>query len=134
MAIDRRLFSEELDRAVEMLADTFAARSVRHALIGGLATSLRGRQRLTQDVDLLVDIPQIVLPGLLDILVERGFALDPAVVIKQYVREHITAFLFGPIRIDWLKPVLPYMPGRLPMRVRWSGRKVIRSKWLRRKL
>jgi hypothetical protein len=90
-----------------MLADAFAVRSVRHALIGGLATSLRGRQRLTQDVDLLVDIPQIVLPGLLDDLVERGFALDPSVVIKQYVREHITAFLFGPVRIDWLKPVLP---------------------------
>jgi hypothetical protein len=108
MDIDRRLFSEELDRAVEELADTFAARSVRHALIGGLATSLRGRQRLTQDIDLLVDIPQIALPGLLDDLVERGFSLDPAVVINQYVREHITAFAFGPVRIDWLKPVLPF--------------------------
>ena len=52
--------------------------------------------------------PQIALPGLLDDLVERGFSLDPAVVIKEYVREHITAFSFGPVRIDWLKPVLPF--------------------------
>ncbi len=39
--------------------------------------------------------------------VERGFAIDPAVVIKEYVREHITSFRLGPVRIDWLKPVLP---------------------------
>ena len=45
---------------------------------------------------------------MLDDLVERGFSLDPVVVIKEYVREHITAFSFGPVRIDWLKPVLPF--------------------------
>ena len=47
------------------------------------------------------------MPGLLDDLVERGFTLDPAVVIKQFVREHVTSFPFGSARIDWLKPVLP---------------------------
>ena len=52
------------------------------------------------------------MPGLLDDLLERGFSLDPAVVIKEYVQEHITAFSFGRVRIDWLKPVLPfYCPG-----------------------
>ena len=96
-------------RAVELLSDAFAVRSIRHALIGGLATSMRGRPRLTRDVDFLLDVPQLTLPGLLDDLVERGFSLDPAVVvIAEYVREHITAFSFGPVRIDWLKPVLPF--------------------------
>jgi len=28
-------------------------------------------------------------------------------VIREYVHEHMTAFQFGSIRIDWLKPVLP---------------------------
>jgi hypothetical protein len=100
--------SEELNHAVDSLSDAFATRCVRHALIGGLAVSMRGRPRLTQDVDFLVDVPQIALPGLLDDLIARGFSLDPAVVIKEFVREHITAFAFGPIRIDWLKPVLPF--------------------------
>ena len=104
----RDLWSKELDQAVESLAEAFAARSIRHALIGGLATSLRGRPRLTQDVDFLVDVPQLTLPGLLDDLVGRKFTLDRAVVIQEYVREHITAFAFGPVRIDWLKPVLPF--------------------------
>jgi hypothetical protein len=107
MAIDRGLLTDELDRAVSSIAESFAARSIRHALIGGLATSLRGRQRTTQDVDFLIDVPQIHLPGLLDDLIERGFTLDPMVVIPAYVRQHITAFSFGSVRVDWLKPVLP---------------------------
>ena len=108
MDIDRGLLSEELLRAVDSLAEAFAARSIRHALIGGLAISMRGRPRLTQDIDFLVDVPQIALPGLLDDLIERGFSLELSVVIKEYVREHITAFSFGSVRIDWLKPVLPF--------------------------
>ena len=108
MGTDHRLLSEELVLAVESLADAFGARSVRHALIGGLAISMRGRPRLTEDIDFLVDVPQIALPGLLEALIERGFTLDPAVVIKEYVREHITSFRLGPVRIDWLKPVLPF--------------------------
>ncbi len=108
MAIDRRVLSEDLVLAVDSLAEAFAARSVRHALIGGLAISMRGRPRLTQDIDFLVDVTLIALPGLLDDLVERGFSLEPMVVIKEYTRENITAFKFGPVRIDWLKPVLPF--------------------------
>jgi hypothetical protein len=108
MDIDRRILSEELVLAVDCLAEAFAARSVRHALIGGLAISMRGRPRLTQDIDFLVDVTQIKLPGLLDDLIERGFSLEPAVVIREYVREHVTAFSFRTVRIDWLKPVLPF--------------------------
>jgi hypothetical protein len=99
--------SEELGRAVESLSEAFAARSTRHALIGGLATVLRGRLRYTQDVDFLVDVHQDALPGLLDDLIARGFTLDPSVVIPEYTRHHITSFLFGTVRIDWLKPILP---------------------------
>ena len=57
---------------------------------------LRGRARFTQDVDFLLEVPQLVLPGLLDDLVERGFALDPAIVIKEFVREHVTSLPVRP--------------------------------------
>jgi hypothetical protein len=107
MGIDRDLLDGELDQAIVSLSESFAARSVRHAVIGGLATSLRGRQRTTQDAGFLLDIPQIHLPGLLDDLIERGFSLDVSVVIREYVRHSMTAFSFGVVRIDWLKPVLP---------------------------
>jgi hypothetical protein len=68
---------------------------------------LRGRPRYTRDVDFLLEVPQIALPGLLDDLVERGCAIDQAIVIKQFVREHVASFPFGRVRVDWLKPVLP---------------------------
>src|SRR5262245_13967113 len=106
MPTEHDLLADELIRAVELLADTFAARSVRYALVGGLATILRGRPRFTQDVHVLLEVPQVALPGLLDELVRVGFTLDPATVIREYVREHMTAFRFGAVRIDWLKPVL----------------------------
>jgi len=93
--------------AVEILGEVFENRGVRYALLGGLATMLRGRPRFTQDVDVLLEVPQLALPGLLDELVDRGFSLDRETVIRQFVEQHMTAFRYGVVRIDWLKPVLP---------------------------
>lgn len=107
MPSDSETLAGDLIRAVEILGEVFEARGVNYALLGGLATMLRGRPRFTQDVDILLDVPQIALPGLLDELIERGFSLDRDTVIRQFVQEHMTAFRFGVVRIDWLKPVLP---------------------------
>jgi hypothetical protein len=107
MPAERDVLADELIRAVELLGDVFAAKSIRYALVGGLATAMRGRPRFTQDVDVLLDVSQLALPGLLDELIRQGFTLDAAAVIREYVREHITAFHYGSVRIDWLKPMLP---------------------------
>ncbi len=107
MPADQEPLAGELIRAVELLADRFAAQAVRYAMVGGLATLLRGRPRFTQDVDMLLEVPQLVLPRLLDELTGGGFTLEPSIVIREYVHEHMTAFHFGSVRIDWLKPVLP---------------------------
>jgi hypothetical protein len=97
----------DLVAAVEILGEVFENRGVRYALLGGLATMLRGRPRFTQDVDVLLEVPQLALPGLLDELVDRGFSLDRETVIRQFVEQHMTAFRYGVVRIDWLKPILP---------------------------
>jgi hypothetical protein len=107
MPAEHDLLADELIRAVELLADVFAAKSIRYAVVGGLATLMRGRPRFTQDVDILLDVPQLALPGLLDELARLGFTFERDTVIREYVREHMTAFRFGSVRIDWLKPVLP---------------------------
>lgn len=107
MAGDSEPLAGDLVAAVEVLDDVLDARRIRYALLGGLATILRGRPRFTQDVDVLLDVPQVALPGLLDELVNRGFTLDRDTVIRQYVQDHMTTFRFGVVRIDWLKPVLP---------------------------
>lgn len=97
----------DLLAAVESLVEAFDARGVRYALIGGLATILRGRPRFTQDIDVLLDVPQLGLPGLLDDLLARGFSLDRDTVIRELIQHHMTAFRYGVVRIDWLKPILP---------------------------
>jgi hypothetical protein len=107
MPVDDNLLPSELISGVELLSNVFRGRSINYALIGGLATTLRGRPRFTQDVDVLLDVTQLGLPGLLDELAERGFTLDRTAVIREYVNEHMTAFRYGSVRIDWLKPVIP---------------------------
>lgn len=107
MPSDPSPLAAELIRAVELLLETFADRSIRYALIGGLATMLRGRPRFTQDVEILLEVPQVALPPLLKDLAARGFTLDVATVVSDFVRQHLTVFRFGSVRIDWLKPVLP---------------------------
>ena len=107
MPTEQDPLAAELIRAVELLSETFAERSIRYALVGGLATMMRGRPRFTQDVDVLLEVSQIALPPLLDDLSRRGFTLDLATVVNEFVREHLTTFRFGAVRIDWLKPVLP---------------------------
>lgn len=97
----------DLVTAVETLSEVFVERGIEYALLGGLATMLRGRPRFTQDVDILLSVPQVALPGLLDELIRRGFSLDADTVIREFVQHHMTAFRFGVVRIDWLKPVLP---------------------------
>lgn len=97
----------DLIRAVELLAETFAAQSICYALVGGLAVGLRGRPRFTQDVDVLLEASQLALPRLLDALTLSGFHIERDKVIHEFVRENLTMFHFRSVRIDWLKPVLP---------------------------
>jgi hypothetical protein len=107
MPADHDPLASELIEAVELLADVLTAKSIRYAVVGGLATLLRGRPRFTQDVDVLLDVPQLALPGLLEELARLGFDFDMATVLREYVREHMTELRYGTVRIDWLKPVLP---------------------------
>lgn len=107
MPSDSESLAGDLIGAVEILAEVLEARRVRYAILGGLATMVRGRPRFTQDVDVLLHVPQLVLPGLLDELVERGFTIDRESVVRQYAHEHMAVFHYGVVRIDWLKPVLP---------------------------
>lgn len=107
MASESGRTGEGLYEALAALVEAFASRRIVYALIGGLATSLRGRFRLTQDVDILLDVPQVTLPRLLSDLQNRGFSIDQPKVIREFLRESITSFHWRSIRIDWLRPVLP---------------------------
>lgn len=58
-------------------------------------------------MDILLDVPQLALRGLLEDLARQGFSFDRDTVICEYVQEYMTTLMFESVRIDWLKPVLP---------------------------
>jgi hypothetical protein len=89
------------------LADALQARQVPYALIGGLAVSYRGLTRATEDIDLLLSVPQLSLPALLEDLRERGFEFDLLSVIREWNTYGMTVLSYRDRRVDWLKPMLP---------------------------
>ena len=99
--------SPDLTAGLAELADSLNRRGIQYALIGALASGYHGRPRYTQDVDLLLLVPQLALPSLLDELREKGFDIDVESAIRAWNQDHMTVFRFRGVRIDWLKPVLP---------------------------
>ncbi len=89
------------------LVEGLDQRRVNYAVIGGLAASYRSRPRFTADVDILLQVPQLVLPGLLDDLHARGFTFETATAIREWARDNLAVLSYHGVRVDWLKPVLP---------------------------
>ena len=95
-----------LDASLE-LAAALNQFQVRYALIGGVAAGYRTHPRFTRDLDFLLQVPQLVLPALLEDLKRRGFEFDTLATIREWTQHHMVVLSYHGIRIDWLKPVLP---------------------------
>ena len=89
------------------LAEILNRRKVQYALIGGLASGYRSRPRFTQDIDFILQVPQLGLPGLLNNLAGKGFEFDLETTIRQWGIEHMTVLTFRQVQVDWLKPISP---------------------------
>ncbi|MBI2807840.1 MAG: nucleotidyltransferase [Planctomycetes bacterium] len=110
---------QALADALDVLVQVLNEKQTAYAVIGGIAASIRGQIRPTRDIDLLIQVPQLSLPGVLDSLVARGFILDVAQTIQIWNTEHLVNFSRDSIRIDWLKPLLPAFE-RILDRARWE--------------
>ncbi|GEM_PF-568380 len=104
---DQTPLPQDLRTGLLRLAEVFEAKQLRYTLIGGVATAYRSRPRFTRDLDFLVEIPQVVLPGLLDELQARGFSCSAVDTVRAWAHHHMAELSFHAIRVDWLKPVLP---------------------------
>jgi hypothetical protein len=107
MSVEMPALPEHLFHALQEMAAALERLGLRYALIGGMATVYRGRPRFTHDVDFLMEIPQLQLPGLLDELAARGFSFDLQTALREWVREHLTVIYYHGVRVDWLKAVIP---------------------------
>lgn len=107
MADDSSRSIDPLGSALEDVVAVLAQAGVDYVLIGGLATGYRARPRYTKDIDLILDVPQVALPSLLDNLHARGFEFDTREVVEEFTRHHMAVLWRDGVRLDWLKPVLP---------------------------
>jgi predicted nucleotidyltransferase len=96
-----------LQRAFEALVATLNERGVQYAIIGGLATLQHTRARTTDDIDVLVSIPQIAMPGFFEALHNRGFAVDVRTSITELRDDGITSVRFADVVVDLLRPIVP---------------------------
>lgn len=99
--------ADPLQEALAIGAAALERHDVRYALIGGLATGYRSRPRYTKDIDVIIDVSAVSLPGLLADLRDRGFTFDERTVIADFTRHHMAVLWREGVRFDWLKPVLP---------------------------
>jgi hypothetical protein len=106
-------------KAFETLVSVLNTHRIRYALVGGLAVGVRGRIRATQDIDILLTVPQVKLPPLLDSLAGAGFQIDLYESISAWNRDHMLNFSFGPVGVDWLKAIIPPFQ-RVLDRARWE--------------
>ena len=94
-------------RAFEALVTTLNERQIRYAIIGGIATIQHGRVRTTDDVDALLTVPQIAMPGLFAALQARGFTIDIGKSIREFRDHGLTTIRYGDVLVDLLRPLLP---------------------------
>jgi predicted nucleotidyltransferase len=97
--------SEEYEAALSRLAEALAEVE-EYAVIGGLAVAFRGIPRTTRDIDVLLAVPRIQLPPVLERLAKTGFTLDVTDVLRELRDAHLSQIRYGPIRVDLMAAVL----------------------------
>ncbi len=98
---------QTLGQALKLLITTLENRAVQYAIIGGIATIQHTRVRTTNDIDVLLNVPQIDMPGMFDALEAGGFAIDMPNNITELRNDGVTTIRFGDVLVDFMRPVLP---------------------------
>lgn len=98
---------QTLRQAFEALVSTLNERGVRYAIIGGLAIIQHTRVRTTDDIDALLAVPQVALPGLFEALRERGFTINLQQSIREFRDDGFTSIRFADVIVDLMQPMIP---------------------------
>lgn len=96
-----------LKTALQRLVNTFDSRSVPYAVIGGIATIQHARVRTTNDVDVVLNVPQIAMPALFEALQAAGFTVDVRTNTVELRDDGMTTIRFGDVLVDLMRPLLP---------------------------
>jgi hypothetical protein len=96
-----------LKTALQRMVTILDGRSIRYAVIGGIATIQHGRVRTTNDIDVIISVPQIGMPGLFEALQAAGFTVDVRANTVELRDDGLTTIQFADVLLDLMRPVLP---------------------------
>jgi predicted nucleotidyltransferase len=96
-----------LQQAFKALIATFDQRAIRYAIIGGIATIQHTRVRTTDDIDALLIVSQLAMPGLFESLRDRGFSLEVLDSVREFRDDGLTTIRYKDVLVDLMRPVLP---------------------------
>jgi predicted nucleotidyltransferase len=96
-----------LQQAFEALVTTLNERGIQYAVIGGLATIQHTRVRTTDDIDALLTVPQLAMPGFFEALRDRGFDVDVVRCIRELRDGGLTTIRYEEVLVDLMRPILP---------------------------
>ena len=100
--------ADALVATLQTVIETLQRLGVKYALMGGLAVVIHGRVRTTKDIDVLLAVPQLTLPRLLDDLTSAGFPIEQREAITRWNSEGLLPLNSGSgVRVDFMKVVLP---------------------------
>lgn len=95
-------------KALSQLADVLDQHCASYALIGGLGVAVRGNARATEDVDFLLHVEQLRLPGLLEAMRDCGCHLDVMTAIQTWNQDGMLVLEWpGGVQVDLLRAVIP---------------------------
>jgi len=95
------------DLAVRISAAMTAA-GVPHAVSGAMAMAAHGFVRATRDIDVLVVVPALRIPGVFALVRGFGFEGEDRALIEALRERGVAELRSGPASVEILAPVLPY--------------------------
>lgn len=82
-----------IEDVVKELADVLELLGVRYAIVGGVAATSWGNIRTTLDVDVVIDLKDKDVPGLVKALTEREFTVTESEILSALrEKSHFTVF------------------------------------------
>lgn len=112
------LTGERLLELVKRIGQTLEQHRIPYAFSGAIANLLWGVPRSTRDVDLLLAVPRIQLPKVIESLLGLGCQGDCQRALKDSLEQYCVRLSYEGILVELFLPYLPYHQEVMRRRVR----------------
>ncbi|MEW6202508.1 MAG: nucleotidyltransferase [bacterium] len=93
--------------AIQKTIDILDKLTIRYAIIGGIAVARHGITRTTKDLDFIVNVIKIKIPGMLEHFRKEGFDFDEKCAVRELSEDSFARINYKSIPVDFMLPVIP---------------------------